>query len=278
VKHEWFEANRALWNDRTPLHVASDFYGVEAFKAGAPVIDDYELAEIGEVAGKSLVHLQCHFGLDALDYARRGLRVVGVDLSERSVAAASALAAEIGVRDARFVHANVYDAVEALSGERFDIVYTGRGALNWLPDVARWAEVVGSLVKPGGLLYLNEFHPIGDIFDAEGTQLEFDYFMGEESYSFDDGTTYVETARRTSATKSFEWIHPVSEVISSLLAQGLVLELFREHDFTVFQRMPRLVPEVDGIRRRYRFPAGEPRLPLMYSIRMRAPARAPHPG
>ena len=268
MRREWFDANRALWNDRTPIHARSDFYGVAKFKEGARVIQDFELEEIGSVAGKSLVHLQCHFGMDTLDYARMGARVTGLDLSEASIDAARELAAEIHVTEARFVVANVYDAVEVLH-ETFDVVYTGRGALNWLPDIHRWAKVVTSLLAPDGFFYINEFHPFVDTFADDQLKLQYDYFTRAEGYAFDDGSTYVGTDDQTENTRSYEWIHPISEVITSLIEAGLRIDHFREHDFTLYERFPFLVKQERGIRRTYHWPHGYKRLPLMYSLRAR---------
>lgn len=268
MRKEWFDANREMWDDRVPIHMGSDFYGVEAFKAGAEILHAFEIDEIGELAGLDLVHLQCHFGMDTLACAQRGARVTGLDRSEAGIAAARELAAEIEI-PARFVAANVYDAVEAL-GETYDVVYTGRGALNWLPDVDRWAEVVEALLRPGGFLYLNEFHPVTDMMADESFEIVYDYFGRPEGYHFDgEGITYTETEERTEHRTSHEWIHPTSRVITALLDVGLRIELFREHDFSVFSRFPFLEKETIGIRRVYRMPEGRPRLPLMYSIRAR---------
>lgn len=263
----WLEANRALWDDRVPLHVRSEFYGVDEFKAGAPALHDFELADVGDVAGKSLVHLQCHFGMDSLDWARRGARVTGLDFSEPALAAARALGAELGIA-ARFEVGDVYDAPRVL-GERYDIVYTGRGALNWLPDIARWAELVAALLVPGGFLYLTEFHPVTDAMADGSVDFVRDYFHRSEAYVYDDGLTYVETDERTSSRKSFEWCHPTSEVITALLGVGLTLELFNEHAFTVYQRFPWLERDASESPRVYRMPPGRPSLPMMYSVRAR---------
>jgi hypothetical protein len=145
VREEHRELNRRWWDERVPIHTASEFYDVEAFKAGGSTLRPFELEEVGDVAGKRLLHLQCHFGLDTLSWARRGASVVGLDFSEPAVEAANRLAWETGL-DGTFVAADLHDAEAALGSQRFDIVYTGLGALNWLPDLRRWAEVVGSLL------------------------------------------------------------------------------------------------------------------------------------
>ena len=160
---DWFEVNREMWDERVPIHVASELYDVEAFVAGRSSLRPFELAELPDVRGRTLVHPQCHFGEDTLSWARLGARVTGLDFSGPAVEAARALAARCEL-EAEFVEANVYDASEALGGRRFDIVYTGLGALNWLPDIERWARVMASLVAPGGCLYLAEFHPFTHVF------------------------------------------------------------------------------------------------------------------
>jgi 2-polyprenyl-3-methyl-5-hydroxy-6-metoxy-1,4-benzoquinol methylase len=151
-------ANRALWDEWTPIHVGSAFYDVDGWKSGRrhdlpPLLVD----EVGDVAGKDLLHLQCHFGLDTLSWARRGARVTGADFSERAVEQARLLAAETGL-EARFVVSDVVDLPDRLEGD-FDVVFTSFGVLNWLPDVPRWAEVVAHFVRPGGFFYIAEAHP-----------------------------------------------------------------------------------------------------------------------
>jgi SAM-dependent methyltransferase len=159
---DWREANRVRWDERVAIHTASDFYDLDAFRAGKDALRAFELAEVGGVAGRSLLHLQCHIGLDTLSWARHGAaHVVGLDFSEPAVETARGLARELGFTPDRaaFVVADVHDAAEAVPDSSYDIVYTGVGALNWLPDTYRWAEIAAALVAPGGFLYLAELHP-----------------------------------------------------------------------------------------------------------------------
>jgi SAM-dependent methyltransferase len=224
------------------------------------------------VSGKRLAHLQCHFGLDSLSWARAGASVVGLDFSEPAVAAATELAAETGL-DARFVQADVYDAVAALGGERFDIVYTGLGALNWLPDLPRWAGIVAELLRPGGLLYLAEFHPLTWVFGDDELEVELDYFHDPEGERFDDGVqgSYADLDLPTRNNATVEWAHTLSDVVTAVLGAGLRLELLSEHDYTLFPRFPHLVEDRELLSAGvvYRQPEGRPRLPLMYSLRAR---------
>jgi SAM-dependent methyltransferase len=265
MEQQWFETNRRMWDERVPIHVAGEFYDLDAFRAGATSLRPFELEDVGEVAGLTLVHPQCHFGQDTLSWARLGARVTGLDFSAPAIAAARQLAEEIDVA-ATFVQGNVYDA-PALLGERYDIVYTGLGALCWLPDIERWADVMTALVRPGGMVYVAEFHPLSDILADNDLTLERDYFQGPEPVMWQGSGTYADLAASTTENTSYEWAHSLSSVLDALARRGLHLERFREFDYTLFPRWPCLVK--DG-RDTYRLPEGTPRLPLMYSVRFRA--------
>ncbi|MFF2567807.1 class I SAM-dependent methyltransferase [Streptomyces sp. NPDC101191] len=264
---DWHAANRARWDERVPLHVASEFYDLDAFRAGKDALRDFELAEVGDVSGRSLLHLQCHIGLDTLSWARHGAeRVVGLDFSEPAVEVARSLATDLGLTPDRaaFVAADVYDAAEAVPDSSYDVVYTGGGALNWLPDLERWAETAASLVAPGGFLYVAEFHPITDSFDDEtATRLINDYFVREPWVDTSSGT-YADLDADTVHNRSVEWVHPVGEVVTAIAKAGLRIEFLHEHDVTLFPRFGALTRHEDGY---YRLPADRPRIPLMYSIR-----------
>jgi SAM-dependent methyltransferase len=263
---EWFASNQAMWDERVPIHVGGTFYDVDDFRAKPDRIRPFEAEEVGDVRGKSLMHLQCHFGLDTLSWATRGATVVGLDFSEPAIAAARGLAAELDL-PAEFVAANVYDAVEALGGRTFDIVYTGLGALNWLPDLDRWATVATSLVAPGGFLYVSEFHPVTWCFEWRQLVMELDYFSSEP-YVDDTPGTYADSDAPTEHTLNYEWQHTLGDIVSTVIAHGLTLEVLHEHGFTLFPRWPFLVKSALD---EYRFPEGQPRLPLMYSLRARKP-------
>ncbi len=265
-REEWFEANRANWDERVPIHVSGDFYDVAGFEAGEERLRPFELAEVGDVAGKDLVHLQCHFGLDTLSWARHGARVTGLDFSAPAIEAARELASRLGL-DAGFVRANVYDAVRALDGRAFDVVYTGFGALNWLPDIERWAGVVAALLGPGGFLYLAEFHPFAHVFGDEDLTVEHDYFH-DEPQVWDEPGTYADPEAETVHNRTYEWNHPLGDVVGAIVGAGLTVELLSEHDHTLFPRWPFLRRSPSGA---YLLPEGTPRLPLMYSLRARKP-------
>ena len=265
--------NRAWWDERVPIHVGSAFYDVEGFRAGGSTLRPFEVEEVGDVSGKRLVHLQCHFGLDSLSWARAGASVVGLDFSEPAIEAATSLAQETGL-EARFVRANVYDAPEALGGERFEIVYTGLGALNWLPDIERWASIVAELLEPGGFLYVSEFHPFTWVFADETLAVEYDYFHNPEGESFDNGEqgSYADITVPTRNNSTREWAHTMADVVSAVLGVGLQVELLHEFDYTLFPRFEHLELDAEFLSAGvvYRQPQGTPRLPLMYSLRARA--------
>lgn len=266
----WQEQNRAMWDEKTPLHVASEAYDVAGFKAGRMALRAHETADLGDVAGKDLVHLQCHFGLDTLSWGRLGARVTGLDFSEPAVRAAEELAREIGV-EARFVVSDVYDAVEALGQRTFDIVYTGVGALCWLPDIRRWARVVHDLLRPGGQLYLFEFHPVRwMILDGAPHEVAIrdGYFTPAEGYREAGGVSYADTSIASSATPTVQWNHTLGDVITGLAMAGLRIESLREMDREVLFEWDMMVPAEDGL---YRMPPDRPSLPLMYVLRARRP-------
>ena len=270
---ERFAPNRAWWDERVAGHVDSEFYDVARFRQGGSTLRPFELEEVGDVTGKRLAHLQCHFGLDSMSWARAGASVRGLDFSGPAVEAANGLARELGI-DASFVQADVYDAVSALDGERFDVVYTGLGALNWLPDLPRWASVVASLLADGGFLYVAEFHPFTWIFADDDPIIELDYFHDPQGVSFDDDEqgSYADLDVPTRNNATVEWAHPLADVITAVLGAALRLELLSEHDYTLFPRFADLEPDNEFLSAGviYRQPAGKPRLPLMYSLRARA--------
>lgn len=263
---DWRGLNRANWDARVPVHLASELYDIDGFRAGADSLWPFEAAEAGDVTGKRLVHLQCHVGLDTLSWARNGALVTGLDFSEPAIEAARALAADLAI-GASFVVADVYDAVTALGGRRFDVVYTGGGALVWLPDISRWAGVVAALMEPGGFLYLVDGHPFAHVLDeAQGTRIVWDYFddrpqVEDYPYTYTGGPPLKNT-------RNVQFQHQLGQIVTALAGAGLRIDFLHEHDFDGFRRFESLERR-DG---RYRFPAGHPRVPLMFSLRATRPA------
>ena len=269
---DWLTVNRHLWDERVPLHVGSSFYDVDGFKAGRGLLLPHEVEELGALDGLRVLHLQCHFGLETLDIARLHptVQVTGLDFSAPAIEAATRLAREIRLADrARFVVADVYHANEVFPDERFDVIYTGKGALLWLPDLDRWASVAKDLLAPGGLLYLTEFHPVAGVLDDHKARPVRDYFATEATISDEPGS-YVDPTAPTEHNVSYEWQHPLSRVITALLGEGFRLETFHEFDFTLWQQYPYLVK--DPGERGWHWPRGSGTLPLMYSLKALQPA------
>jgi SAM-dependent methyltransferase len=262
---EYLTANRTLWNTWAEVHVGSAFYDVEGFKAGRSSLHPIEIEEVGDVTGKSLLHLQCHFGMDTLSWARRGAEVTGVDFSDRAIKLATSLAQELEI-PARFVHADI-DGLPAVLDGAFDIVFTSYGVLYWLPDLRRWAEVVAHFLQPGGTFAIVEFHPFSAVFDPEsdaGLQVTFPYFPGPEPLRFETSGSYA------AATPGYEgveygWTHPLSEVVNALLAAGLRIVSQREFPYTYEQRFPFMERGDDGC---WRLPGAlDGTIPLLFSLR-----------
>lgn len=266
------EANRQNWNERVAVHRADStgFYGVERFRRGADVLGPIEAGEIGDVGGKRLLHLQCHFGLDTLSLARHGAIVTGVDFSAPAIAAARDLAAETGLA-ARFVESNVFDAHAAIA-DRFDIVYVTWGALGWLNDVRRWTAVVADFLAPGGFLYLAEHHPFPMLLQPDGERLYCHYSWRtapDDPIVEDNPTTYTGDTTTFANTRAYFWNHALSDIIGGLIDHGLRLDFLHEHETVPWRMFPMMIEVGGGM---YGLPGGSPRIPLSFSLKATKPA------
>jgi SAM-dependent methyltransferase len=274
---DWRVANRALWDERVAIHLGpgaaapGGVYDLGPLRAGRGRLDAIAQAEVGPVAGLRVLHLQCHFGKDTLTLAQQGAaRAVGLDFSAPAVAAARALAAELGLSDrARFVEADLYDAPAAL-GEppaSFDRVFVTWGALNWLPDAAGWARVVAHFLRPGGRLYLAEQHPAAFVLDDQAAGPDgrpgwlVPYFR-REVLVYGRARDYADPAARPVRTREHVWAHPLSEVVGALRAAGLALDWLREHPRVPWRMFRCLVRDADGL---WTWP-DQPWWPLAYSL------------
>lgn len=256
------EANRRLWDSWTPIHERSAFYDVDAFRAGTTSLRSIELEELGdEVEGKSLLHLQCHFGLDTLSWARMGAEVTGVDLSPKAVETARLLATELGL-PARFVACDVMALRQELS-ETFDIVFTSYGVLDWLEDLDRWGRVVADSLRPGGTFYMVEFHPVTGMLNEDGRSIEHGYFRQAKPLAIAEKGTYADPEAEVEGT-SYVWSHSLAEVLSALIAAGLVIEHLHEFDESPYDCFPFTKEVTPG---RAIVPGMEGKLPLVYSLR-----------
>jgi SAM-dependent methyltransferase len=269
VVDEYVQANRRLWNEWTAINARSGFYDVESFKRGGARLRPYEIEEVGGVSGKDLLHLQCHFGLDTLSWARLGARVTGADFSEEAVATARSLADEIGL-PATFVCSDLYELPSVLDGD-FDVVYTSRGVLGWLPDLTRWAAVAAHFVRPGGMFYVTEAHPMLWTFDDdEGvTDLRFrySYFGGPEPLSFPTQGSYADRSAKVREPFEYGWNHSLGEIVSAVAEAGLRIEFLHELPFVEWP-VPFLEQRDDGT---WRLPEGHPDLPLFFSLKATKP-------
>jgi 2-polyprenyl-3-methyl-5-hydroxy-6-metoxy-1,4-benzoquinol methylase len=279
---DFLAANRALWDEWTDIHETSEFYDLEAFRRGGIRLRGFEIDDVGSVEGKTLLHLQCHFGIDTLSWARLGARVTGADFSPKAVALARRLADELGI-DASFVCSNVYDLPEALDGQ-FDIVYTSRGVLGWLPDMARWAQVAAGFVKPGGTFYIHEIHPVAQVWDDENVRvgelrLRFPYFTQPAPLEFDVAGSYADPTAHVNQPKEYGWNHSLAEIVTGLIGAGLRIDLLREFPYTEwaipFLEERTAVPDGEAeARASWWLPEDVPgELPLMFALRARKPGR-----
>ncbi len=262
---DYIDINRRLWNQRTAVHVDSDFYGLPEFLQGRSTLNDIELALLGELQGKSLLHLQCHFGMDTLSLARMGACVTGVDLSDAAIEQARALAAKAGI-PADFVCCNVYDLPEHLDAQ-FDIVFTSYGVIGWLPDLEAWGRIIGRYLKPGGLFAMAEFHPAVWMFDNDFTHIAYSYFQQEAIVETEKGT-YADREAPIEQ-ESVSWNHSMAQVLEALIAQGLRITAFREYDYSPYNCFANTVEPAPN---RFHIRGMEGKLPMVFAIQAVKPA------
>lgn len=246
-RDEGVSSNRALWDEWTGIHETSEFYDLQTFKQGGIRLREYEIQEVGSVTGKDLLHLQCHFGMDTVSWARLGAKVTGADFSERAVELARSLAAGLGI-DARFVCSEIYALPEVLDGT-FDVVYTSRGVLGWLPELEPWARVIAHFLRPGGIFYITEIHPVALVFDdtkeTTGLEMRFPYFPRGEPITLPVKGSYADPSADVSTRFEYTWPHSMAEIVSSLAFAGLHIDFLHERPWLEWQASF-LVPRGDG--------------------------------
>jgi SAM-dependent methyltransferase len=241
---DYRDVNRANWDDRAQAHAASKDYNVDAFAADPAHLSDvvrFDLPLLGDIAGLRGVHLQCHIGTDTVSLARLGATMTGLDFSPRSLEQARLLAERAGTL-VDFVESDLYGAVDVLELGAFDLVYTGIGALCWLPDIKRWAQTVAALLKPGGRLFIREGHPVLWALEYERTDsllvLDLPYFGQEEPQVYDDGGTYVDTDVEFTHTVTHEWNHGLGEIVTAVFDAGLTVTGLVEHTSVPWEGLP----------------------------------------
>ena len=266
---KYLQANQRRWDQLTIEHEKSEFYDLAGFKAGKDRLRSIELSELGDVEGKTLLHLQCHFGMDTLAWARRGAIVTGVDFSSKAISLARSLSEELSI-PARFVRSNIYDLPCSLDGD-FDIVFTSYGVLHGLPDLRRWGQIIAHYLKPGGIFYIVEDHPFFRVFRA-GPDGEFraerSYFFSAEPQRIEIAGSYA-TDGEGAAGVQYVWDHSLGEVIGSLIDAGLKIEFLHEFPFAARAKFPFMEQGEDGW---WRLPAGQHGIiPFLFSLQARKP-------
>ena len=265
--------NHANWEARVPLHVGSDGYGLDRFRRDPSHLSEvvrYDLPRLGDIAGIDVVHLQCHIGTDTLSLARLGATVTGLDFSGSALEAARQLFADCGT-EGDFVEADIYDAVEALGPGRFDLVYTGVGALCWLPDIAGWARVVAGLLRPGGRLFIRDGHPVLNSLDDERSDdllvVEHPYFETADGVRLEAEFSYVEHDGTLAATSTVEFNHGMGEIVTAVLEAGMELTGLVEHDTLPWPQFARLMGHVAP--NEYRLRERPDRVPMSFTLQAR---------
>lgn len=265
----YFDENKQSWNKRTAVHKDSAFYDLASFKKGKSSLSNIELEELGDVKGKTLLHLQCHFGMDTMSWEREGAIVTGVDLSDEAIKLAKEVRDELNL-NTEFICANIYDLKDVLKippkeGFReagFDIVFTSYGTIGWLPDLDTWAEIVSHFLKPGGTFYIADFHPAMWMMDNDFEYVKYSYFNTEVITEEISGSYSDRNAPIRSTEHS--WNHPFSEIINSLISHGLQVTQFNEFPFSPYNCFNKMEQGEDGM---WRIIGMNEKLPVMYSIK-----------
>jgi 2-polyprenyl-3-methyl-5-hydroxy-6-metoxy-1,4-benzoquinol methylase len=257
--NDYKNVNKKAWNKQVDVHVASEFYNVPDFLKGKNSVPEIDLNLLGDINGKSILHLQCHFGQDTLSLARLGANCTGVDLSDKAIEKAQELNKELGL-DAKFICCDVYETPNHLE-EKFDIVYTSYGTIGWLPDLDKWAKVISNFLKPNGKLVFVEFHPVVWMFDDDFTKIQYHYH-NEKSIQEENTGTYADKYAAIS-NKYISWNHSLSEVFQSLLNNGLQIEYFEEYDYSNYNCFNETIEFEPN---KFRIKHLENKIPMMFSL------------
>ena len=262
--NKYTKTNLRNWECRVPLHLRS--YPLEKFKSGWDPLFPIEAEELGIIKGLKVLHLQCHIGMDSLGLVRRGAEVTGLDFSPSAIDAARLLSAETGLQ-AKFIQGDVYETPKLIK-TKFDLVYTTWGTITWLPDIAKWAQVVVAMLKRGGRLYLADGHPSMLVMEEEDGQFVHKYPWRTDPASplhFDEEITYTGEAMPKDGSDSYDWAHPLSSIIGGLLDAGMQLDFLHEHETLPWAYVTLLKPDADEPRM-FRLPDSMPKLPLSFSL------------
>lgn len=227
---DYIHTNKKTWNDKTDVHIASDFYDNQSFLEGKSTLNSIELELLGDLRGKKILHLQCHFGQDTMTFSRMSAQATGVDLSDKAIERALEFAKQLNL-DTTFVCCDVYEAPKHIT-EKFDIVFTSYGTIGWLPDLEKWAKVITHFLKPNGTFIMADFHPVVWMYDNDFREVFYSYFNIEPIIEEESGTYANKEA--TIHTKTISWNHPISEILNSLIKNGLSINCFNEYDYSPY--------------------------------------------
>jgi SAM-dependent methyltransferase len=266
VMEEYIDVNRKRWDELADVHFNGEFYNVKKFREGGIAISDLEVKEVGDVTNKKLLHLQCHFGKDTLSWARLGAQVTGVDFSSRAVSLARQLSKEVGI-EATFLQSEIGKLDKTnLPSNSFDIVFTSHGAIYWLPELKKWAEMIAYYLKPGGFFYIAEGHPMALIFDDENEtdfRVRYPYFHQDNPLDFDYDSSYASGDVKIKNTKEYGWIHDLGYIVNNLIDAGLQIDFLHEYPFVSWEMFP-FLKEKEGW---WHLPEEYQKIPLMFTLK-----------
>ncbi|KAB8028089.1 class I SAM-dependent methyltransferase [Fluviispira multicolorata] len=261
AKEELLNNNRSLWNSWTKINAKSSFYDLEGFKINKNSLKNIELKEMGSVEGKTLLHLQCHFGLDTLSWANKGAKVTGVDFSDEAIKLANDLSNQLNI-PAKFICSDIFELSKKLD-QKFDIVFTSYGVLTWLHNLNIWGKTISHFLKPGGTFYIIEFHPFVNMLNDDWTEFSEPYFYKGNSICSTQNGSYADTNEQF-VHLAYEWPHSMSEIVCSLRQAGLVLEHLNEFSYSSFNCFPNLEEYAPD---QYVLKGKKDSMPLMFSIK-----------
>ncbi|MCB9263661.1 MAG: class I SAM-dependent methyltransferase [Lewinellaceae bacterium] len=261
---KYLKENQKLWDEWASFHPETEMYDIQSFLEGKNSLMPPELEALGDVRGKRLLHLQCHFGQDTLSWARMGAEATGVDFSEKAIETARMLNSQLGL-NARFLQSDILDLKGKLEGQ-FDIIFTSYGVITWLPTLRPWAEAIRHYLRAGGSFFIVEFHPVFMLFDMETGKTAYPYFFEEDPIETEiNGGSYAGNYEGGSSHKEYTWQHTLSDITMALLNAGLVLEEFREYDYSPYNCWPNMEEKAPGKFRSKLLPG----VPHLFSLKMR---------
>lgn len=257
--HNYIEINRQSWNSRIETHIKSEFYDLDSFLKGRSSLNDIELNLLGDIKGKSILHLQCHFGQDTISLSRLGAEVTGVDFSDKAIESARQIAKETG-SNAKFICCDIYDLPNHLD-EKFDIVFTSYGTIGWLPDLDKWAKIIADFLKPKGLFVFVEFHPVVWMFDDDFEKIGYSYFNTGAIVETENGT-YAD--KHADLSLSYvAWNHGISEVLNSLIKNRLEIKSFDEFDYSPYNCFNKTIEFEPN---KFRIKQLDDKIPMVYAL------------